>query len=304
MDRSRLRRRAATLAVLGALAASSIASGAVTPPPIGDLGTFQVTTYWFVPETSFVGTRMKAPGLTGLYREDFLYSSRGVGMEGTGTALDGQTIHWDGTTGGYWVNRAGAKTVPTRKAGVWTHGSPYWREGGWRNAQGRPTFHLTATTWSNGAGKKHLPYHDTFALGPGVPVTPWHSIATDLKVIARGSRVYVEALRDSPARGCFSADDTGGAIIGKHIDVLVPFDTKYIVPETSRVVVLAPTDLCPPPIAQHRLRPRGDGAQRARAPGARARHRPHQRGGGRALRPCRDGLGGRRDAPCGHPDRV
>ncbi len=232
--------------VLVALAVTTLASGAVTPPT-GDLGTFQVTTYWFVPESRFVGLPLTAPGLTASYREDFLYSARGVPMEGTGTGLGGEAVHFAATNGGYWVNSAGVKTSPTARG--WTHGPPIWRDGGWRNAAGAPTFHVTATAWSNGVGKRRLPYHDSFGRGPGVPVTAWHSIATDLAVIPRGSIVYVEALRASPAHGCFSADDTGGAIIGKHIDVLVPPDNTFIVPATSRVTVLTPTDLCPPPVA-------------------------------------------------------
>ena len=41
-------------------------------------------------------------------------------------------------------------------------------------------------------------------------------------MIPRGTHVYVPQLAGSPAHGCFRADDTGGAIIGTHIDVFIP----------------------------------------------------------------------------------
>jgi hypothetical protein len=228
----------------GALAIPALVPAATTTTaPQGDLGSFQITTYWFVPEDRFTGRTMAAPGVTVRYREDFLYSAAGVAMEGTGTGLDGAEVHYAGTDGGYWVNSAGERTVPAGHG--WTHGAPYWRDGGWRNAAGAPTFKDASGTWSNGQGTSRLPYHDRFGPGAGVPVTPWHSIATDRGVIPRGTRVYVPALATSPAGGCFVAEDTGSAIIGNHIDVLVPPDNTYPVPSAGNVIALGPGDPCP-----------------------------------------------------------
>jgi len=236
-----LRRLATLLVLLPALVAPA-ASAATS------LGTFQVTYYWFAAESGFVGQTITAPGIAGAYREDFLYSARGVPMEGTGTAISTAHIHYAGTNGGFWVNKAGRKTVP----GVhgWSNGAPFWRDGGWRNAQGGVTYRRADGSWVNGAppaGAKKLPYHDVFGPGAGTDVTEWLSIATDVRVIPRGTRVYVPALAGSPAHGCFRADDTGGAIIGKHIDVFIPQQNTFTgLPEASEVRTLAPDEACPP----------------------------------------------------------
>jgi hypothetical protein len=232
------RRLVPAVLVLAALAGGT--AGAAT-----QLGSFQITYYWFVPESNFVGRPLAAPGLTGTYREDFLYSAGGVDMQGTGKAANGSYVHYAGTTGGYWVNSSGHRTDPG--AHGWSHGSPYWRDGGWRNSAGAPTFKRANGTWSNGKGVKLLPYHDRFGPGKGVPVTEWHSIATDTSVIPRGTRVYVQALAAYPSSGCLVAEDTGSAIIGNHIDVLVPAGSDLgTLPSSGNVVTLAPGDACPP----------------------------------------------------------
>ena len=93
----------------------------------------------------------------------------------------------------------------------------------------------------NGAGVAKRPYHDLFGPGAGTDVTEWLSIATDLRVIPRGTSVYVPQLAGSPAHGCFRADDTGGAIIGKHIDVFIPqTNARPGCPCSSEVQTLAP----------------------------------------------------------------
>jgi 3D (Asp-Asp-Asp) domain-containing protein len=208
------------------------------------LGDFQLTYYWFAAESGFIGKKITAPGIAGTYREDFLYSARGVPMEGTGTADSSAHVHYAGTHGGYWVTKAGKRTVPV--ASGWPDGAPYWREGGWRNAAGAVTFQRPDGTWVNGAGVKNLPYHDLFDTGVGTNVTEWLSIATDLGVIPRGTHVYVPQLAGSPAHGCFRADDTGGAIIGTHIDVFVPQTNLGALPTRSEVLTLGPDEACPP----------------------------------------------------------
>jgi 3D (Asp-Asp-Asp) domain-containing protein len=231
-------RRLATALLLTLAVAAPSASAATS------LGDFQLTYYWFAAESGFVGAKLKAPGIAGTYREDFLYSARGVPMEGTGTAASGAHVHYAGTHGGYWVTKAGVKTVPG--ASGWSNGAPYWRDGGWRTVAGAVTFQRVDGTWVNGTGKTKLPYHDDFGSGEGTDVTEWLSIATDLRVIARGTHVYVPQLAGSPAHGCFRADDTGGAIIGTHIDVFVPQTNLGPLPVKGEVMTLAAGEACPP----------------------------------------------------------
>ena len=69
-----LRRLATLLVVLPALVLPS------TAPDATSLGDFQLTYYWFAGESTFVGKPITAPGIAGTYREDFLYSARGVPM--------------------------------------------------------------------------------------------------------------------------------------------------------------------------------------------------------------------------------
>jgi 3D (Asp-Asp-Asp) domain-containing protein len=233
-----LRRLATLLVPLLALTAPGAAAAT-------SLGDFQLTYYWFAGESTFVGKPITAPGIAGTYREDFLYSARGVPMEGTGTALSTAHVHYAGTNGGYWVNKAGQKTVPG--ASGWSNGAPYWRDGGWRNASGGVTYQRKDNSWVNGTGVTHRAYHDIFGPGAGTDVTEWLSIATDLSVIPRGTHVYVPRLAGSPAHGCFRADDTGGAIIGRHIDVFIPqTNTLTGLPVTSEVQTLGPGEACPP----------------------------------------------------------
>ncbi len=270
---------AACLGALAPVAAAQTASG--LPPRPQQLGSYWITYYWFVPESAFTGARIVPKGLTTPYREDFLYSARGIAMQGTGTADDGKMLHWRSGAGA-WVNKEGQETR-TSAAGF-TNGSPYARPGGcvwWAldPATGRPnpaatdrirpTFPNEDGTWANppanpaayapvcdraavAAGgednKAVRNYPDTFGIGMGTQVTPWRSIATDRSVIPKGARIYIEALKDTPAKGCFSADDTGGAIIGKHIDVLVPYGTKGM-PSKGDLLLLPDGVDCPPPTA-------------------------------------------------------
>lgn len=61
----------------------------------------------------------------------------------------------------------------------------------------------------------------TFAPGPSRPLTYYRSLAVDPSVIPFGSYVYIPAYRNVNG-GWFQADDTGGAIIGNHVDVFRP----------------------------------------------------------------------------------
>jgi 3D (Asp-Asp-Asp) domain-containing protein len=62
----------------------------------------------------------------------------------------------------------------------------------------------------------------SFAPGAALPLRPYRSIAVDPNVIPLGSGVYIPAYRHDGHGGWFTAQDTGGAIIGRRIDVYRP----------------------------------------------------------------------------------
>ena len=180
-----------------------------------------VTEYWPAPESWFVGKMVRTPGLTGEHRIDWLYSATGVSMNGEGIGLDGHIYHIDSLGNGGWVTASGAPTSPFDG---WSAGAPYWRAGGyWRTRSGAVTFPLAAGGWSAGTGRKYVPLKDvTFAAGAALPLHYYQSIAVDPSVIPLGSRVYVPSYRNDGHGGWFVAQDTGGAIGGRHIDVFRP----------------------------------------------------------------------------------
>jgi 3D (Asp-Asp-Asp) domain-containing protein len=180
-----------------------------------------ITEYYPAPERWFIGRRVAAPGLSGRYASDWLYSARGLAMEGSGVDLSGRPVHIAelGSTG--WVDSAGRPTVPVC-LGKWSAGFPVWLRGGWRNAHGRVTFPLPGGGWANERGVRTLGYGGvTFAAGSPLPLRYYRSIAVDPRLIPLGSRVYVPAYRGIGG-GWFVAQDTGGAIRGRHIDVYRP----------------------------------------------------------------------------------
>ncbi len=284
--RGRLHRRlAAACLIAGAVVLSigaATASAQTIPPRPQQLGSYWITYYWFAPEAWFTAKKMVAPGLKVAYREDFLYSARGISMQGTGTGDDNVMIHWRSGRGA-WVNKEGAETQTA--AGGFTNGAPYSRPGGcvwWAKdpATGnpnlassdnkRPTFANDDGTWQNPPANKdaytvvcnkaavlagqpddlnYRGYPDLFGIGIGTAVTPWRSIAVDRSVIPKGSIIYIEALKNTPSKGCFSADDTGGAIIGKHIDVLIPPDKTLKLPSKGDLTLVPKGVDCPPPTA-------------------------------------------------------
>jgi len=177
-----------------------------------------ITQYWPAPESWFVGRLVHAPGLQGLHHIDWLYSAQGMSMQGDGLGLDGQPYHIQQLGRGGWVTAAGRPTSP---GNGWAAGAPYWRAGGYWRSRGRAvTFPLAAGGWSNGPGHRYVPLRGvSFAAGPSLPLRYWQSIAVDPSVIPLGSRVYVPAYRHDGYGGWFVAQDTGGAIGGRHIDV-------------------------------------------------------------------------------------
>ncbi len=197
-----------------------------TPPPVPEhpisrrqwLSGVTITEYYPAPERWFAGRRIAAPGLPGRYSVDFLYSARGLAMEGDGVDRHGRRVHIAqlGSTG--WVNAAGRPTVPVC-LGRWSNGFPVWLIGGWRNHAAAVTFPLASGGWSHGRGVRTLAYGGvTFSPEPALPLRYYHSIAVDPRLIPLGSRVYVPAYRHLGG-GWFIAQDTGGAIRGRHIDV-------------------------------------------------------------------------------------
>jgi 3D (Asp-Asp-Asp) domain-containing protein len=180
-----------------------------------------ITEYYSVPERWFAGRFVRAPGLPGRHRVDWLYSARGVAMQGDGIGRDGRHYHIDALGSGAWVNAAGRRTVPGRCA-RWSHGLPAWLQGGWRNADGGVTFPLAAGGWSDGRGDHARSYRGvTFSPGSTMRLRPYRTLAVDPRLIPRGSRVYIPAYR-AHGGGWFLAQDTGGAIIGRHVDVYRP----------------------------------------------------------------------------------
>ena len=177
-----------------------------------------VTEYWPAPEAWFTGALVTAPGLTTEHRIDWLYSAKGISMQGEGIGLDGQLYHIDALGSGGWLTVGGRATSAFSS---WAGGAPYWRDGGfWRNRKGGVTYPLQAGGWSAGAGRRYVPLKGvSFALGASLPLHFWQSIAVDPSVIPLGSEVYIPALRSDGHGGWFVAQDTGGAINGHHVDV-------------------------------------------------------------------------------------
>ena len=182
-----------------------------------------ITEYYPVPEAWFSGALVKAPGLAGKHRVDWLYSATGLSMEGDGVGLDGQRYHVEATGDGGWINAAGKRTKPGHSG--WDRGAPIWRDGGyWLDARRRPTWPLAAGGWFGGVGQRFVaPNGISFGVGPSLPLVYYQSVAVDPKLIPLGSRIYIPAYRSiAPSHGWFTAADTGGAIIGRHVDVYRP----------------------------------------------------------------------------------
>jgi hypothetical protein len=180
-----------------------------------------VTEYWPAPEAWFTGRLVTAPGLPGVHHLDWLYSATGMSMQGEGIDLDGQLDHLVATGPGGWVTAGGMPTA----VGTTGAAAPFWRTGGfWRNETGALTFPLAVGGWSDGRGGRYVPLPGVrFAPGPGNRRLSYYgSLAVDPSVIALGSRVYVPAYRGDGRGGWFTADDTGGAVTGAHIDVYRP----------------------------------------------------------------------------------
>jgi 3D (Asp-Asp-Asp) domain-containing protein len=209
----------------GGLAPSGQSSNVPPPPSKNAHGTwmsgFKITEYWPAPESWFVGALVTAPGLKGKHRIDWLYSAMGVSMEGDGVGLDGVRYHLDAAGSGGWVTKSGGSTSASDD---FSAGPPFWRAGGyWQNRSGGITFPLHKGGWYSGVGQRYVPLPGVrFASGPSLPLSYYQSIAVDPHLIPLGSRVYIPAYRHDGHGGWFVAQDTGGAINQRHIDVYRP----------------------------------------------------------------------------------
>jgi len=208
------------------------------------LGGVTVTEYYPVPEAWFVGKPVSAPGLTTRHRIDWLYSAHGVSMQGTGIGLDGLLYHIDALGSGGWVTDRGRPSIPGR--GGWAGGPPYWRAGAyWLTRSHLVTFPLDGGGWSNGRGRRYVPLPGvTFADGASKPLRFYRSIAVDPNLIPLDSLVYVARYRDTAGHGWFRAEDVGGAIVGRHVDVYrkpptEPFGAAQLL-EDERIYVIPP----------------------------------------------------------------
>ncbi|CAB4879229.1 MAG: hypothetical protein F2799_06195 [Actinobacteria bacterium] len=241
MDLSQLTR--GVLAVSATVMTLTPATSAASQFPLARsawLDGFTLTEYWPAPERWFRGAKVVAPGLTKAYPVDFLYSAMGVAMEGDGVGVDGSRVHLASGLTGY-VNAKGVKG-----------GTPYWaNEMFWLNSSGLLTFPLQAGGWSNGAWASSKPTNKVnaklarFEPGPslgasGAPLRSLASVAVDPKVIAYRSAVYLSAYDR-----WFCAADTGGAIVGRHLDVFRDAPTVRAGGTTrlsQRIRVLIPAD--------------------------------------------------------------
>lgn len=187
------------------------------------LRSVEITEYYSTPERWFDGRRVRVPGLTGRHRVDWLYSAKGVSMEGDGIDLRGRHVHIDALGHAGWFNAAGRRTRPGHCASHWSHGFPAWLEGGWRNARGEITYPLERGGWSNGAARGGARGYAgvTFAPGSSLPLHEYRTVAVDPQLIPLGSRLYIPYYRRING-GWFVARDTGGAIIARHVDVYRP----------------------------------------------------------------------------------
>ena len=182
-----------------------------------------ITEYYAIRESWFSGRLVSVPGLRTRHRVDWLYGPHGVAMNGEGLGSDGRFYHFAGPYDVGWVNASGDATVPCWN-GRWTRGHPAWLAFGWRSRSGAVTYQLASGSWSKGPPRRYVPPPSSLRFAPGrsrqLPF--WHAVATDPRVIPFGSRVFVPSYCDTPARGWFRALDTGGAIIGFHLDVYRP----------------------------------------------------------------------------------
>ncbi len=164
------------------------------PEPGARRGTFELTYYWVTAEADYPGTpseTLYAPGCTKLARVTPEFA-RNLRLEGTGRLADGRV-----------VNVAGSCGCAT---------SPCFAE----VDAGHP--------WGIGVQNR--------------PLVPYRSVAVDRSVVPYGTKLWVAELDgvavpgDPPwggyvHDGCVVAADTGGSIVGQHVDWFVGLRASY-----------------------------------------------------------------------------
>jgi hypothetical protein len=222
----------------------------------------EVTEYFPAPESWFVGARVAAPGLAGTHRVDWLYSARGVVGEGDGLDLAGNPVHVEKLDGKGFIDDHG------KRAPAGASRAPFWLSGGyWLTRRHLATFPLEAGGWSAGRGVRYRPPPARLAFAPGLsrPLSFYRSLAVDPRLIALGSQVFVPAYAGvAGASGWFIAEDTGGAIRGRHVDVFRPPPAE---PRDAGQLLTAQRILVVPPGQTAPLEAGGSAAGGVRAPG-------------------------------------
>ena len=202
-----------------------------------------ITEYYAIRESWFSGRLVSVPGLRSRHRVDWLYGAHGVAMNGEGFGLDGRFYHFAGPYDVGWVNANGKSTSPCWN-GWWTRGRPAWLAFGWRNGHNAVTYPLAGGGWSNARSRRYVPPPSNlrFSEGRSRKLPFWQAVATDPRVIPFGSRIFVPSYCGTPARGWFRALDTGGAIIGFHLDVYRPPPATLVLREQRgrRIYVIPP----------------------------------------------------------------
>lgn len=202
-------------------------------PLTGWVAGFTTTEYHPTAERWFSGPKRGFPGLTGRHRVAWLLSAHGLAMEGHGWA-EGQTgegtrlaSYVSGSVG--WVNARGKPTSAGRGASGWSAGPPAWLACGWKNRRGRWTFPANylspgeRTRWANGRPARWVGCDVAWAASAGRDLRYWNSVAVDPKLFPLGRTwFYIPAYRGTRCGGWFRADDTGGAVTGRHLDVYRP----------------------------------------------------------------------------------
>ncbi len=189
-----IRDEGATDAAVADAARDAAVAPADAAPPGMLLGAFQLTYYWVTSEDDYPGTKDTAiydPACSVLATVTSEFASS-LALEGTGRLSDGRVLNYDGSCG----------------------------------CPRSPCFFEVDEEHPWGVGVQNR------------PLIPFRSIAVDSDVIAYGDRIYVVELDgvampgESPwgdfvHDGCVTADDTGGAIIGMHIDFFAALRDHY-----------------------------------------------------------------------------
>lgn len=202
-------------------------------PLTGWVGGFTTTEYHPTAERWFNGPKRSFPGLAGQHRVAWLLSAHGLAMEGHGwgSTPTGQgtrlASYVSGSVG--WINSRGKPTSPGRGASGWSGGAPAWLACGWKNRRGGFTFPSNYLSpgervrWANGRPARWVGCNVSWAANAGRDLRYWNSVAVDPKIFPLGRTwFYLPAYRETRCGGWFRADDTGGAVTGRHLDVYRP----------------------------------------------------------------------------------